>query len=136
MTSFIIPKVRFILYNFELLKIIINNCSCCLVAKLCPILVTQIVAHQPPLPMGFPQARILEWVAIPFSRGHLGYFYHLAIGNNAAMNTGESEIAQLYPTLSDPMDCSLPGFSVRGIFQARVPFCSLPQPLSHSSLVL
>ena len=24
------------------------------------------------------------------------------------------------PTLSDPMDCSLPGFSVHGIFQARV----------------
>ena len=32
----------------------------------------------------------------------------------------ESEIAQLYPTLSDPMDCSLPGSFVHGIFQARV----------------
>ena len=32
----------------------------------------------------------------------------------------ESEVAQLYPTRSDPMDCSLPGSSVRGIFQARV----------------
>ena len=32
----------------------------------------------------------------------------------------ESEVAQLYPTLSDPMDCSLPGFSVHGILQARV----------------
>ena len=32
----------------------------------------------------------------------------------------ESEVAQSSPTLSDPMDCSLPGFSVRGIFQARV----------------
>ena len=32
----------------------------------------------------------------------------------------ESEDAQLYPTLSDPMDCSLPGSSVHGIFQARV----------------
>ena len=32
----------------------------------------------------------------------------------------ESEVAQSYPTLSDPMDCSLPGFSVHGIFQARV----------------
>ena len=32
----------------------------------------------------------------------------------------ESEVAQLCPTLSDPMDCSLPGFSVDGIFQARV----------------
>jgi len=33
----------------------------------------------------------------------------------------ESEVAQSCPTLSDPMDCSLPGSSVRGIFQARVP---------------
>ena len=35
-------------------------------------------------------------------------------------NEGESEVAQSYPTLTDPMDCSLPGFSVHGIFQARV----------------
>ena len=32
----------------------------------------------------------------------------------------ESEVAQLSPTLSDPVDCSLPGSSVHGIFQARV----------------
>ena len=32
----------------------------------------------------------------------------------------ESEVTQLYPTLSDPMDCSLPGSSIHGIFQARV----------------
>ena len=32
----------------------------------------------------------------------------------------ESEDAQLCPTLSDPMDCSPPGSSVHGIFQARV----------------
>ena len=31
-----------------------------------------------------------------------------------------SEVAQSCPTLSDPMDCSLPGSSVHGIFQARV----------------
>ena len=30
----------------------------------------------------------------------------------------ESEVAQLCPTLHDPMDCSLPGSSVHGIFQA------------------
>ena len=30
------------------------------------------------------------------------------------------EVAQSYPTLSDSMDCSLPGSSVPGIFQARV----------------
>ena len=32
----------------------------------------------------------------------------------------KSEVAQLYPTLCDPMDCSPPVFSVHGIFQARV----------------
>ena len=32
----------------------------------------------------------------------------------------ESEVAQSCPTLHDPMDCSLPGSSVHGIFQARV----------------
>ena len=32
----------------------------------------------------------------------------------------ESEVAQSRPTLSDPMDCSLPGSYVHGIFQARV----------------
>ena len=32
----------------------------------------------------------------------------------------ESEVAQSCPTLSDPMDCSLPGSTVHGIFQARV----------------
>ena len=32
----------------------------------------------------------------------------------------EREVAQLCPTLSDPMYCSLPGSSVHGIFQARV----------------
>ena len=32
----------------------------------------------------------------------------------------ESEVAQSCPTLRNPMDCSLPGSSVHGIFQARV----------------
>ena len=34
--------------------------------------------------------------------------------------TSESEVTQSCPTLCDPMDCSLPGSSVHGIFQARV----------------
>ena len=32
----------------------------------------------------------------------------------------ESEVSQSCPTLSDSMDCSLPGSSIHGIFQARV----------------
>ena len=41
----------------------------------------------------------------------------------------ESEVAQPCPTLSDPMDCSLPGSSVHVIFQARVlEWVPLPSP--------
>ena len=41
----------------------------------------------------------------------------------------ESEVAQSCPTLSDPMDCSPPGSSVHGIFQARVlEWVPLPYP--------
>ena len=32
----------------------------------------------------------------------------------------ESEVAQLCPTLSNLMDCCLPGSSIHGVFQARV----------------
>ena len=40
-----------------------------LVAKLCPTLATLwTVACKAPLSMGISQARLLEWVAIPFSR--------------------------------------------------------------------
>ena len=47
----------------------------------------------------------------------------------------ESEVTQSCPTLCDPVDCSLPGFSVHGFLQARIlewsPFPSpadLPDP--------
>ena len=36
------------------------------------------------------------------------------------MHESENEVAQSCPTLSDPMDCSLSGSSIHGIFQARV----------------
>ena len=51
----------------------------------------------------------------------------------------ESEVAQSCPTLSDPMDCSLPGSSAHGIFQARVlewgaiAFSKMKQPLLNHS---
>ena len=32
----------------------------------------------------------------------------------------ESEVVQSCPTLSDPVDCSIPGSSIHGIFQAQV----------------
>ena len=38
----------------------------------------------------------------------------------ARSSESSSEVAQLCPTVWDPMDCSLPGFSIHGIFQARI----------------
>ena len=41
----------------------------------------------------------------------------------------ESEVSQLCPTLYDPTDCSLPGSSVHGIFQATVlEWVAIPSP--------
>ena len=43
-----------------------------------------------------------------------------ASGGDGITVESESEVAQLRPTLCDPMDCSLPGSSAHGILQARV----------------
>ena len=46
----------------------------------------------------------------------------------------ESEVVQSCPTLSDAMDCSLPGSSVHGIFQARVlEWVAIASPTTHYS---
>ena len=58
-------------------------------------------AHQAPPYLGF--SRQEYWSGLPFP---------------SPMH--ESEVAQSYPTPSDPMDCGLPGSSVHGIFQAKV----------------
>ena len=60
-------------------------------------------AHQAPLSLGF--SRQEHWSGLPFP---------------SPMHESESEVAQSCPTPSDPMDSSLPGSSVHGIFQARV----------------
>ena len=92
-------------------------CCCCLVAESC---VT------PPGVYGTSQARILEWVVIYFSKGSFlsrdqtcvsctgrHILYHWA-------TRSELKVAQLCPTLCDPMDCSQPSSSVHGLLQARV----------------
>ena len=43
----------------------------------------------------------------------------VSMGSHRVLKS-ESEVTQSCPTLSDPMDCSLPGSSTHGIFQARV----------------
>ena len=60
-------------------------------------------AHQAPPSLGFSWQE--HWSGLPFP---------------SPMHESESEVAQSCPTLSDPMDCSLPGSSAHGILQARV----------------
>ena len=61
----------------------------------------QTAAPQAPPPLGF--SRQEHWSGLPFP---------------SPMH--ESKIAQLCPTLCNPMDCSLPGSPIPGIFQTRV----------------
>ena len=65
----------------------------------------QTAAHQASLSLGF--SRQEHWSGLPF----LSPMQEVK---------SKSEVAQSCPTLSDPMDCSLPGSSIHGIFQARV----------------
>ena len=63
----------------------------------------QMAAHQGPPSLGF--SRQEHWSGLPFP---------------SSLHESESEVSQSCPTLRNPMDCSLPGSSVHGIFQARV----------------
>ena len=63
----------------------------------------EMAAHQAPPSLGF--SRQEYWSGLPFP---------------SPMHESESEVIQLCSTLSDPMNCSLPGSSVHGIFQERV----------------
>ena len=61
------------------------------------------VAHQDPLSLGF--SRQEHWSGLPFP---------------SPVHESESEVPQSCPTLHDAVDCSAPGSSIHGIFQARV----------------
>ena len=84
-------------------------CCCCLVTSACLTLCDPMDHARPGSSVqGILQARIMEWVAIFFSNDKVRSEW-----------SEWSEVTQLCPTLCDPMDCSLPGSSVHGIFQAR-----------------
>ena len=68
----------------------------------------QTAAHQAPPSLGF--SRQEHWSGLPFP-------------SPMQESEKESEIAQSCPTLSDPTECSLPGSSIHGNFQARVLEC-------------
>ena len=107
-----------------------SNYICCLVVKSCPTLCDPMVCNPPGSSVhGISQARILEWVVISFSKGSSWprdrtcvscidtcVLYHWVTRAAAAA----AKSLQSCPSLCDPMDCSLPGSSIHGIFQARV----------------
>ena len=80
---------------------------------------------------GILQARILKWVAIPFSRESsqarnqtrvsyiAGRFFTNWAMREALCNLLAAKSLQLYLTLCDPIDGSPPGSPVPGILQAR-----------------
>ena len=100
------------------------------------------IAYQGSSVHGILQARILEWVAVPSSRGpsQLRNATHIYSGmqltslvSSALENkfcttstTWEAPLfiylmyVQLCPTLCDSVGCSPPGSSVHGIFQAKI----------------
>ena len=71
---------------------------------------------------GILQARILEWVTIPFSRGSPRPRDQIQVSFiiEGFFTICESEVTQSCPTLCNRMDCSLPGSSVHGVSQAGI----------------
>ena len=87
-----------ICFKDALLLCLLSRCSR---VRLCAA--PQTAAHQAPPSLGL--SRQEHWSGLPFP---------------SPMQESESTVAQSCPILSDPMDCSLPGSSVHGIFQAGV----------------
>ena len=82
----------------KLLLLLLSRFSC---VQLCATPWT--AAYQATPSMGF--SRQEDWSELPFP---------------SPMHESESEVTQSCPTLCDPMDCTLPGYSVHGILQARI----------------
>ena len=78
--------------------LLLSGISC---VQLC--VTPKIAAHQAPLSLGFSRQD--------------GVGCHFLL--QCMKVKSQSEVDQSCPTLRDPMDCSLPGSSVHGIFQAR-----------------
>ena len=67
-------------------------------------------------PLGLQPTRLLRLWDFPGKSTGVGCHFLL----QCMKVKSEREVTQSCPTLRDPMDCSLPGSSIHGIFQARV----------------
>ena len=65
-----------------------------------------------------------DWTPSPFNTGHTyrsEFSQRIeACCSSTPLKENENEGAQSCPTLCNPMDCSLPSFSVHGVFQAKI----------------
>ena len=86
-------------WHLVCLLLLLLSCFSCV--QLC--VTPEMAAHQTPPSLEF--SRQEHWSGLPFP---------------SPMHESESEVAQSCLTLCDPMDCSPPGSSIHGIFQARV----------------
>ena len=121
--------------------------TCCLVVQSCLTLLRphrRVDSHPKTAvfrllcPWGFSQERILEWVAISFSRGSswprawtwvsctgrwVFFFYHWATRETRIIAAAAAKLLQSCPTLCNPIDSSPPGSTIPGILQARTLEC-------------
>ena len=111
-------------------------CVCAKLLQLCLNVTLWTIAHQAPLSMGF--SRQEYWGGLPFpTPGYLldpgiepmflesptltgGFLHNSATWETPIPHEGEGEVTQSCPTLCDPVDCNLLGFSTHGILQARI----------------
>ena len=92
------------LYNIE--QQLCRSCCCCVAS----VVLDSVRPHRR------PTTRLLRPWDSPGKNTGVGCHFRLL----SLQVKSESEVAQSCPTCSDPMDCSPPGSSVHGIFQARV----------------
>ena len=88
-------------------QVLVCCCCCCYVASVVSVSVR---------PQGRQPTRLPHPWDSPGKNTGMGC--HFLLQGMKVKN--ESEVAQLCPILRNPMDCSLPGFSVHGNFQARI----------------
>ena len=80
--------------------------TCCRYCKVASVVSDSVRPHRRQAPPSLGFTRQEHWSGLPFLQ--------------SMKVKSQSEVAQSCPILRDPMDCSLPGSSVHGIFQARV----------------
>ena len=93
----------------------VTICSCCCCCCYCCFYVASVVSNSVQPHRWQPTRLPNPWDS---SGKNTGVGCHFLLQCTKVKR--ESEVAQLCPTLSDPMDYSPPGSSIRGMFQARV----------------